>query len=361
MSPPPAELGPTGPATRFSRIAPTVRSTVRRFVPRRVRRVLRPSAPPWVITAPTPDPPRPLDDFGFYAIVGTWMEGDIIADTVANAFAQGVDRVFLADNDSPDDTVERAVAAGAECSLQYRTEHFEESYRYALMNELVHHVSSASPHDHVWWLWMDADEFCRPQGEGRLRDVLTHLDRSYRVVGARVLNHYPTPGETAHEPGTHPVEHQPLCEEVEQNICRAKHRKHPLQRWDRSGPDLFADFGFHRAVSIERPLLEPPTPIVMHHVPYRREEVSRARLDGLWHGRSDGESRAIEGDLATDHMQARLESIDAVYSGTWPKVRNFIPGRPEFGVSLVDWRELSPRIHPELPSWASEPHVVGDE
>ena len=142
----------------------------RRFIPHRVRssvfqvrrtvvRRLRGEHVLWVRTDPIPSDPHPLDRFGFYAIIGTWMEADVIADTVANAFAQGVDRVFLLDNNSPDDTVALATGAGADVVLTYSTAGFEEHYRYNLMNEYVRHCSESSDYDHVWWLWMDADEF----------------------------------------------------------------------------------------------------------------------------------------------------------------------------------------------------------
>ena len=280
------------------------------------------------------------------------MESDIIADTVANAFAQGVDRVFLADNGSPDDTVDRAQGAGAECVLTYRTDRFEERFRYNLMNELVRHISDTSQHDHIWWLWIDADEFPRPHGDQTLREFLAPLDERFRVVGARVLNHYPSPGEVAHEPGTHPVRHQPLCEEVPQRICLSMHRKHPLQRWDRSGPRIDAGLGFHRAECIERPLKEPDAPVVLHHIPYRNEEFTRRRLDALWNDDSSNSARAIRGDLATDHMEARKRSLDAVYSGAWENVHNFIPGTRERGVKLTDWREIAPSVQGKLPEWS---------
>lgn len=328
------------------------RRFARRVVPRSARRRLRPPPPPWVIAMPSPREPRPLEQFAFYAILGTWMEADIVADTVSNAFAQGVDRVFLVDNASPDDTVRRAVACGAEHMITYRTERFEERHRYNLMNELVRHVSSTSEYEHIWWLWLDADEFPRPQSSGTIREQLQTLDRGFRVVGARVLNHYPTPGEVAHVPGRHPAEVQPLCEEVRQHICDAMHRKHPLQRWDRAGPRIDAGLGFHRAESEERPLHEPMTPIVIHHVPFRDEETTRRRIEALWRGVDEGASRAVEGDLATDHMHARRASLDAVYAGQWDRVQNFIPGMPDRGVQLRDWRSLAPRIDPVSPRWS---------
>lgn len=326
-----------------------LRALTRSVLPAKVRRAFRPSPQPWVSTLPTPAEPTLLENFGFHAIVGTWMEADVIADTVANAFAQGVDRVFVLDNESPDDTVERAVAAGAEHVMTYRTGRFEEQYRYNLMNEFVRHNSDMSDYDHIWWLWMDADEFPRPQGPGSLRGMLRELDSRYRVIGARFINHYPTPGMPAFVPGEHPAIHQELCEELPLNICAEMHRKHPLQRWDRGGERIDAGLGFHRAECAERPLFEPPEPIVVHHVPFREEAVTRRRMNMLWSGGAAA-SRAKPGDVATDHMEARRDSLDAVYSGDWARVRNFMPGAPDTGVHLTPWIALVPTISADLPS-----------
>jgi hypothetical protein len=328
-----------------------VRARLKPLVPQRLRQWRNPPKPPWVQAVKQPGHPMPLDDFGFHAIVGTWMESDVIADTVANAFAQGVDRVFLIDNDSPDDTVERAVGAGAEHVMTFRTEHFEEQHRFNLLNEFVRHISEMSTHDHIWWLWLDADEFPRPQAGGTLRELLNVVDRKYRVIGARVINHYPTPGDTAYVAGEHPALHQLLCQETPQNICDLQHRKHPLQRWDRSGPRIDAGLGFHRAECEERPLLEPTEPIVIHHVPFRDEAATRRRMEALWAGGSASASRAVEGDTATDHMEARRNSLDAVYAGDWSAVHNFVPGSSlDHGVVLVPWQEISPPIAHDLPS-----------
>jgi hypothetical protein len=298
-------------------------------------------------------PPQPhlLRSFAFYAVVGTWMEADVIADTVRNAFAQGVERVYLVDNDSPDSTVPAAVDAGAQLAMTYRTDHFDDHYRFALMNALVQYVSGGQPDDHVWWLWLDADEFPRPTAEGTIREYLATLDEAIRVVGARFLNHYPTPGEVAFVPGRHPAAVQPLVEEADLNICALGHRKHPLQRWDRHGPPLRSGLGFHRAESAVRPLLEPREPIVIHHVPFREEETTRTRLRQLWSDSAGAASRAVLGDIATDHMEARWASLDAVYSGDWASVQNFLPNRPKYGVHLTDWRNLRPAVSTRLPTW----------
>ena len=235
--------------------------------------------------------------------------------------------------------------------MTYRTDTFEERYRYNVMNEFVRHQSTTSDVDHLWWLWLDADEFPRPEPGGTIRGMLERIDRRFRVVGARVLNHYPSAGEPAYVSGEHPIDHQPMCEEVPQGICALMHRKHPLQRWDREGPRIDAGLGFHRAECAVRPLLEPTEPVIVHHVPFREEAVTRRRLELLWSGKDSSAARAREDDDATGHMAARLRSLDAVYAGDWASVHNFMPGAPPTGVDVVDWRELRPRISTDIQRW----------
>jgi hypothetical protein len=303
-----------------------------------------------VRTEADPVVPDVLDDVVLYALIGTWMEADVIADTVANAFAQGADRVFVVDNDSPDDTVERAVAAGAEHALTFVTDGYDEVYRLGLMNELVRHRSERSGSEHVWWLWLDADEFPRPERGGTVRDLVAGLDRRFRIVGARWVDHYPTPGRPAYVAGDHPLDHQPLAEELSARICDRGHRKHPLQRWDRAGPQIDADLGFHRAICQQRPLLEPSEGLVIDHFPYRDEITTRRRLATLW-GLDGSGARASRGHFTSSHMEARVDSLDAVYAGEWAEVRNFAPGRAERGVVPLDWRDLDPPISTDIRRW----------
>ena len=56
---------------------------------------------------------------------------------MANAFAQGCERVFLVDNDSRDDTVAEAVAAGAVLAETFATEQYDEVLRLEIMNRVV--------------------------------------------------------------------------------------------------------------------------------------------------------------------------------------------------------------------------------
>lgn len=306
---------------------------------------------PWVIAQPQPTKSDPIESFLLYAIIGTWMEADIIEATVSNAFAQGVDRVFLVDNDSPDDTVERSKKAGAEHVLTYRTNQYDEDYRINLMNEFVRHASIASGADHVWWLSIDADEFPRPQGIGTLRGMLASLDRRFRVVGARFLNHYPSPKQTPYVVGHHPIDYQPLCEELTSIMCPQGHRKHSLIRWDRMGSPISSTRGFHQAKCKDRPLLEPLAPFVIHHFPFRDEKVTRFRLQELWTAKSTRFSRANHNDIAVAHMKARLASLDAVYAGDWDKVHTLLLEEPKQGISLIDWRQCMPLVSTEIQRW----------
>ncbi len=312
---------------------------------------LRPRpAPPWITTDEQPDRPRPLDSFRFFAIVCAWMEGDVIGATVANAFAQGCERVYLVDNDSPDDTVRAAVDAGAVLAESFSTERFEERLRFDIMNRVVRDVSEADGSEHIWWLWLDADEFPHGPRGMTIREHLAPLDRRFRVVGARFMNHFPS-GTPQYLTGFHPLEFQPLCEEHHQGRCG--HRKHPLQRYDRAGPSIECGLGIHQAHSATRPLIEPPDPIFHHHFPYRDESVTRKRLARLCGTDENGRTRVHDGDTAVDGMVPRFETLDAVYRGHWDQVRSY-RGTSEYeSARPVPWATLAPRQDVEPRRWYS--------
>jgi hypothetical protein len=298
---------------------------------------------------------EPLDDFRLFAIVGAWMEEDVIAATVANAFAQGCERVFLVDNDSPDDTVREAVAAGAELAEVFATEQYDEVLRLDIMNRIVREQSEQDGTEHIWWLWLDADEF--PHGPRGLtvREYLERLDRRYRIVGARFINHFPD-REPAYAYGKHPLDFQPLCEEHRVG-CALKHRKHSLQRYDRGGVPILSDRGFHRATSDEQPLLEPLEAIYLHHFPYREEHVTRRRLALLCGTDEQGGTRVQEGDDAADGMVPRFQTLDAVYRGDWGNVRNYrFDG--EFTVARpIEWTALAGPEDLSVARWYSDSPV----
>jgi hypothetical protein len=333
---------------------------VRRPVGRALRRIgLRPPlTPPWVEAEEQPATPEPIDEFRLFGIIGSWMEADVIAATVANAFTQGCERVFLVDNDSPDDTVAQAIAAGAEFACRFSSPQYDEVLRLKIMNHVVETVSEEDGSDHIWWLWLDADEFPHAPRGATIRQFLEPLDRRFRIVGGRVINHFPS-GSPAYVPGYHPLDFQPLCEEHRQVICSLSHRKHPLQRYDKHGPLIVCDRGFHRATSAERPLREPMTAVYVHHFPYREPDATRRRLAALCGIDESGVARARSDDDATDAMIPRFQTLDAVYSGDWARVRNY---RFEGKISVphpVPWESLAGPDDAPYQRWYGDVPEIG--
>jgi hypothetical protein len=312
-------------------------------------RAAPPARVPWVVAQEQPPSPEPLDDVRLFGIIGAWMEEDVIGATVANAFAQGCERIYLVDNDSPDTTVRVAVDAGAILAESFATEQYDELLRLEIMNRVVRDVSMAEGDEHLWWLWLDADEFPHGPRGTTIAEFLAPLDRRFRIVGARFINHFPdrTPGYIS---GFHPIDFQPLCEEHRMG-CARRHRKHPLQRFDRHGLPIICDRGFHRATSDERPLLEPTDAVFLHHFPYREETFTRRRLETLCANDAAGRTRVQEGDDAADGMVPRFQTLDAVYRQDWDQVRNYrIDG--EFSVARpIAWTDLATPADLEIKRW----------
>jgi hypothetical protein len=321
------------------------------------RRSTRPKS--WVVTESNPPAPDVLPSFRFFAVLGTWMEDDIVVSTVKNALTQGCERVYLVDNGSTDATIESACAAGATLARSFVSDRYDEGLRLAHMNEVVQEVSEAEAADHVWWMFLDGDEFPHGPSGMTVRDYLRTLDRRFRVVGARFFDHFPST-RPYHVPGQHPIDHQPLCQEVSFGMCAEGHRKHPLQRWDRGAAPITCNQGFHSA-SCDELLVEPSQPIFLHHFPYRDEEVTRRRLGALWAKDASGSTRAVES--RDTHMLARVRSLDAVYSGSWARVENFLARhRPQgrfarrpalYGVRPRPWAKSVSREHRDILRWES--------
>ena len=302
---------------------------------------------PWVKQMPNPVRPKRLPGFKLFAILGTWMEADVVEATVRNAFTQGCDRVFLVDNDSPDETVVRARSAGADLVGSFESSGtFDADRRIGLINEAVERISAEDGSDHIWWQFLDADEF--PHGPRGLtvREFLDSLDEAFRIVGTRWINHYPG-SEPHYLRGFHPLDFQPLCEELPSFRCSAFHNKHSLQRYDRLAPRLLVPDGYHRAESIERPLFEPTEATYCHHFPFRERSVSAERLARLF-ADSAGVPRRAD-SAAEAHMETRLQTLDAVYSQNWQRVGIWV-------TPSLHWRR--PRIEPQPWSTLAPPQDV---
>jgi hypothetical protein len=301
------------------------------------KRVLDKKAKGRVLHEANPTAPDLLDDFRFYAVLGTWMEGDIVEATVRNAFAQGVEAVYVVDNASTDDTVDRALAAGATLVETFATKQYEERIRILLMNGVVARISLASGAPHVWWLWLDADEFPEGPGAMTIAEYLRTLDRRFRVVGSTYYNHFPHE-KPEYIPGFHPLDFQPLGERYTSkhvHHCKQPHWKHPLQRFDDEGPFIMASGGFHTGeLRTREPLWEPTGGIVTHHICYRQEEAARTRLELLC---GTSERNAFNDSIGNRTIQRRFESLDAVYAQDWAHVNNLRGSDPVLGVHPTAW------------------------
>jgi hypothetical protein len=272
------------------------------------------------------------------------MEEDVIGASVANAFHQGCEQVFLVDNDSPDQTVAAAVASGATLAHCYRSDSYDERTRIALMNETMNAVTDRERADRTWWLWFDADEFPHgPRGQPLAR-CLTSLDDPCRVVGARYFHHFPTRAPHCLA-GYHPLELQPLCYEQRSNQTRCTHRKHPLVRLDRDAPAVTMGEGFHGYDLLDT-LTEARWSAFIHHFPFRAPEVTLRRMMALCDASDAGASRIESQDRheltafgARSHASQRFALCDAVYAGRWEEVVRALPGRHSHEIVLTDWAQ----------------------
>jgi hypothetical protein len=297
--------------------------------------------PQWVQTEAQSASPELLDEFEFFAIIATWMDEDVIEATVRNAFAQGVSRVYIIDNASSDETVSRAESAGAILGQSYTTDFHDQTLKAYLMNALVWRISSETRSSHIWWLWLDADEFPQGPGTKTVGDYLRGLDRKFRVVGANFFNHFPA-SKPEYISGFHPIEFQRLCEPFWQPPiprCGAKHWKHPILRFDRDKPLLVADEGTHtcRDASNTR-FVEPEVGIYVHHFPYRDEVIIRARME-LVFGQGSRSRGLVDVSSGSTSGYRRYRSLDYVYAHEWDLVDNFRLIQGQVGVHLRPWDE----------------------
>jgi glycosyltransferase involved in cell wall biosynthesis len=288
-----------------------------------------------------------VDNARLFAVLGTYNEEDIVEATVANAFAQGVERVYLVDNASTDDTVARAVGAGAELAEVFKTSCIQENVRVLLMNSVVWRVSSEENSEHVWWLWLDADEFPHGPGEETIKQYIDGLDHRFRAVGASYYQHFPHQ-KPEYVRGFHPLEFQPLCEPFWMPLfpkCEIRHYKHPLQRFDRNEPFITASVGFHTCEANDRAqLIEPSTGIITHHFQYRAESVTRGRLSEVYGAPSGRGEQSLRRNWPNGSR--RLESVDAVYAQRWNEVDNQRRIPDNVGVSPRPWSDFTSRPEP---------------
>jgi len=282
-----------------------------------------------------PIEPQTLPEFEMFAVVKTWMDEDVIEATVRNAMVQGATAVFVVDNGSTDRTVQRAAGAGAVIAEVYHTDVFDGRLVQPLMNAVVARESLRCGAAHVWWLYLDSDEFSEGPDGMSVREYLAALDRRFRIIGANYVNHVPN-SRPEYLPGFHPIDFQPLCYEfvpARWPPCDLGHWKHPLQRFDRLGHFLLSNDGAHSGFCSER-LVEPIGGIVTHHFQYRDQQLTRAKLALTSMRTSLHESTGFDGFIR------RSRSLDAVYGQRWRDVDTIPNKNVTGGYEPTPWAHL---------------------
>ena len=318
----------------------------------RVMLKIKGSQRPWLVAEEnTPTPPDSSANPTLFALIGTWYEEDIVYASVKNAFVKGCDRVFIVDNNSPDNTVEEALSAGATLAKSFETQGYDELRRIRMMNEAMQDISESTGLETIWWLWLDADEFPEGPHGVSLKEFLSVLHSKYRVVGVKYINHYPV-DLPYYIPRFHPLDFEPWCEEfdaTEFGHCALGHWKHPLIKYidKKRKPIITPTAGTHRAVCEEQ-LIEPMSEIIVHHFPYRDREATYKRLEALCTPREDGTIRNQTNDARIGHASGitkRYRNLENVYSGRWDEVDNLHLRPPTKGVALHLWE------HPVTHRW----------
>lgn len=301
-------------------------------------------------------PDRPRRPLPFYAIINSWMEADIIEATVKNCFMQGCDKVYLLDNDSPDDTQKAAVAAGAILAGNYKTDFFSNSTKYKLINDFIGSTAKSNRNG-AWWLALDSDELpVGPHGTA-IREYLDTLPPEINVVGAFAFDHYPS-SEPANIPGFHPADLQPYGMYRYAKFCSMRHWKHPLFLVD-AERTLSTWRGSHSVWSkiVDVPITEPEESLLIHHFMYRNRKDTEGRLRALCESqdRLGGRYRSQTDDehIGPQGSTKRLRNLDYVYSMQWDKMEvphsQMLPFK--VGAPVDHWMKIIAPLDYQYPRW----------
>jgi hypothetical protein len=290
-----------------------------------------------------------------YAIVSSWFDGDIIEATVRNCFQNGCEKVFLLDNDSPDDSVKNASKAGAEVAEVYRTEYYNEDLRIKKQNEFVRSVVERENHEELWFVFLDADEFLTGwQGEP-FAHSLRRVPPQFRTVGSNAIDLYPS-GDERYIIGEHPAK----CMSKGMFRQAGRWRRHERGCW-KHVPLLYRNgvYDIAQCRGNHAPSLPPNAPLVFEpdwglwifHAPIRREEDARRRLRALCaKGSGVGDKHRSAGDdqVTGGHGAIkRFRSLDAIFRQDWANIEqphSQIYGRTVLGVTLYPWRKIAPEL-----------------
>jgi len=287
-----------------------------------------------------------------YAIISTWYDGDIVAATVKNCFDNGCTRVFVLDNDSPDNSVAAAVEAGAEIAEVYHTEYYDDDLRIRKQNEFIKHIVETSNYRELWFLCLDGDELPTGHCGETVQQTLGRLPGEIRTIGSNAIDLYPSRGEK-YVIGEHPAIHFANgINRTAKFACAMQHWKHVALRYFNCVFDIAQSrgnhlpFAKHSNVRIREPHIELP----IFHAPIRNQEEATARLIALCAKPKDGKQHRSAGDDAVIGGQGaikRFKSLEYIFTQQWDKVElphSQMYGREITGVCTYPWRVLKPEL-----------------
>ena len=206
------------------------------------------------------------------------MEADVIAATVRNAFAQGCATACSSSTTTVPATPSPRPCAPAP-SWRRSFGQLDELFKIKLLNQVAAEVSQADDREHIWWLWLDADEFVHGPGGHTLQEFLTPSTGPTASSGRGTSTTSPTTSPSRCPDSIRSTSNP--CARRSTVTCAGRvTASTPLQRFDRSGPPITCGIGYH-AATCSQILLEPTDTTFTHHFPYRLEATTRLRSETL--------------------------------------------------------------------------------
>ncbi|MBO2447185.1 glycosyltransferase family 2 protein [Actinomadura barringtoniae] len=277
-------------------------------------------------------PTEPL----IYGLTTVWNEDDVIYATVRNLFLQGVDEVFVVDDESDDDTVTEAKIAGATLIQDASEGTFEEQRRTRRITEFMNDQTATAGRP-VWWIVVDADEFPRGPDGTTIRDLVSTLPPSVDTIGSRVLEHYPS-RTSAPLPRHHPLDELRMARPHTIAFCPEAHWKHQMVLLRNPGDLAFTPGRHTIQASPARPIVESSASLLMHHFPLRDRERTEQKFRQAAESRYTGTTDAF----IKKRLRKRLRMLELAYTEQYHLLPNMYPGERKQGTTLKDWQSLVP-------------------
>jgi hypothetical protein len=282
-----------------------------------------------------------------YGLISTWHDADIIQAAIDNCRFHGCSKIWVLDNNSPDECADVAKRSGAEVE-SYSTDFYDEDLRIHLQNKILKRETLEAKLDDLWWMVLDADEFPAMKDGSPIVKFLATLPAHFTVVGSNYIELYPVEGES-YEEGQHPakcIENGIWKRCVLNNAYQCGHWKHSVVRY-LNGNYNTAHFRGNHALAVPRRniiLYEPSKDLVFFHSPFREYETTKRRFQALCDtGRNQWDDEVTQNEGAIKRWRA----FEAVYSQRWREVElshTQVYGRPIVGIALYPWRTLVPEL-----------------